>query len=114
MPLFRGQKMMLKFTKLCKGQMNDKKTVIASHLIISSRNSRLVIVKTSTGDTKSPLDGQLIAIKDNICTTDQPTTCASKILNNFLSPITATVIEKLQTAGAVMVGKTNLDEFGMG
>jgi Asp-tRNA(Asn)/Glu-tRNA(Gln) amidotransferase A subunit family amidase len=63
---------------------------------------------------KSPIDGQLIAIKDNICTTEEPTTCASAILEGFHSPYPATVIEKLKGAGALIIGKTNLDEFGMG
>ena len=63
---------------------------------------------------KSALDGQVIAIKDNICTIDLPTTCASGILNGFISPFSATVVEKLQAAGATIGGKTNLDEFGMG
>lgn len=60
------------------------------------------------------MDGRLISIKDNICTRDLPTTCASGILNNFTSPFNATVIEQLEDAGAVAAGKANLDEFGMG
>ena len=63
---------------------------------------------------KSDIDGQLIAIKDNICTTEEPTSCASAILNGFISPYAATVVEKIQRAGAIVAGKTNMDEFGMG
>lgn len=67
------------------------------------------------GKVKSPIDGELIAIKDNICTAQgSTTTCASAILEGFRSPYPATVVEKLEAAGALIVGKTNLDEFGMG
>ncbi|PGH17506.1 aspartyl/glutamyl-tRNA(Asn/Gln) amidotransferase, A subunit [Helicocarpus griseus UAMH5409] len=66
------------------------------------------------GTPKSPLDGRLIAIKDNICTRDMPTTCASKMLESYTSPFNATVVQLLENAGAIVAGKTNMDEFGMG
>ncbi|KAI5778888.1 amidase signature domain-containing protein [Geopyxis carbonaria] len=70
---------------------------------------------THTGKAKSPLDGQLIAIKDNIATADGlPTGCASKMLEGYVSPFEATVVARLRQAGAVVMGKTNMDEFGMG
>ena len=59
-------------------------------------------------------DGMPLAVKDNIVTTDLPTTCASRILPGFLSPFDATVIARLRAAGSVVIGKTNLDEFAMG
>jgi aspartyl-tRNA(Asn)/glutamyl-tRNA(Gln) amidotransferase subunit A len=55
-----------------------------------------------------------IAIKDNIVTTEEPTTCASKILAGYTSPFEATVISRLRSAGAMVAGKANLDEFAMG
>ncbi|MDQ3282437.1 MAG: Asp-tRNA(Asn)/Glu-tRNA(Gln) amidotransferase subunit GatA [Acidobacteriota bacterium] len=55
-----------------------------------------------------------IAIKDNIVTTDMPSTCASRILKNFVSPFDATAVQRLRARGASIVGKTNLDEFAMG
>ncbi len=70
--------------------------------------------ENNPADSTNPLLGMPIAIKDNICTTNSPTTCASKILQNYTSPYQATVIKKLNEAGAVLLGKVNLDEFAMG
>ena len=66
------------------------------------------------GECLGPLDGVPIALKDLLCTRGLPTTCSSKILQNFVPPYDATVVERVSSAGCVALGKTNLDEFAMG
>ena len=61
-----------------------------------------------------PLSRISIAVKDNICTSNLPTTCASEGLKNYQSPYEASVVLHLRQAGATIMGKANLDEFGMG
>ncbi len=73
-----------------------------------------VDAQIAAGEEIGLLAGIPIGIKDNICTQGIPTTCASRILENFVPPYESTVTAKLAAAGAVMVGKTNLDEFAMG
>lgn len=70
--------------------------------------------KIKNGELVSPLAGVPAAIKDNMCVRDTGTTAASKILENFQAPYTATAVDKLKRAGAVVLGKVNMDEFAMG
>ncbi|MEH2164040.1 MAG: Asp-tRNA(Asn)/Glu-tRNA(Gln) amidotransferase subunit GatA [Nostoc sp.] len=73
-----------------------------------------VDAKIAAGEEIGLLAGIPVGIKDNLCTKGIPTTCASRILENFVPPYESTATQKLADAGAVMVGKTNLDEFAMG
>lgn len=73
-----------------------------------------VDARIARGDDVGALAGVPIAVKDNLCQVNVPTTCSSKILEGWRPPYSATVIERVINAGAVVVGKTNLDEFAMG
>ncbi|MBQ7741155.1 MAG: Asp-tRNA(Asn)/Glu-tRNA(Gln) amidotransferase subunit GatA [Eubacterium sp.] len=70
--------------------------------------------RIDSGDIMSPLSGVPIAIKDNICTADFNTTCASKMLESFRAPYNATAVERINAADMLVIGKTNMDEFAMG
>jgi aspartyl-tRNA(Asn)/glutamyl-tRNA(Gln) amidotransferase subunit A len=70
--------------------------------------------RVAAGDDPGPLAGVPVALKDNLATRGIPTTCSSRILENWRPPYDATVVVRLRQAGAIVIGKTNLDEFAMG
>ena len=78
------------------------------------RQAEQVQEKIEKGELTGPLAGVPLAVKDNLCTQGLLTTCASRILNNFVPTYTAEAVLNLQKAGAVILGKTNMDEFAMG
>jgi len=80
----------------------------------SLAQARAVDARLAAGEELGPLAGVPIAVKDIFCTRGVPTTCASKILEGWRPPYSATVVDRIAAAGLVMIGKTNMDEFAMG
>ena len=85
---------------------------------LDSRLKAFVLVNKSGGSSDTAKSGKLsgvpVLIKDNICVKDEETTCASKILKGFKPPYDATVVKKLKSSGAILIGKANMDEFAFG
>lgn len=96
-------------------QVEDKvKAFVTQTREIALAKAKEVDDKIARGEEIGPLAGIPVVIKDNMCTRGILTTCSSKMLHNFVPPYDATVVKKLADAGAVMIGKSNLDEFAMG
>jgi len=81
---------------------------------LALQRAREIDRKVRRGEALGRLSGVCVALKDNLCTTDFPTTCGSRMLESFVPPYNATVVEDLVQADAILLGKTNMDEFAMG
>ena len=100
------------------GRIAERETEIHAFNLVTEQDARAtaaaVDAAVASGSDPGLLAGVPVAIKDNLCTRGVPTTCSSKILVGWRPPYDATVVQRLAAAGAVAVGKTNLDEFAMG
>ena len=78
------------------------------------REAEEIDAKIARNEELGPLAGVFVGVKDNICTADMPSTGGSRILENYRPPFDATAVKRVKDCGGIVVGKTNLDEFGMG
>lgn len=116
--LIKKERSAVEITKEALERIEKLEPKLHSFLLVTAdralEQARQVDAKIAAGEEIGMLAGIPIAIKDNLCTQGIPTTCGSRILENYIPPYESTVTQKLAEAGAVMVGKTNLDEFAMG
>jgi len=117
--LANNQTSCVEIMKSVLAEIEQKEKKVQSYLLIRDTNALIAEAqsmdnKRASGDAIGPLAGLPIAIKDNICTKNIPTTCGSKILENLCPIYDATIIEKIRQADGIIIGKTNMDEFAMG
>jgi aspartyl-tRNA(Asn)/glutamyl-tRNA(Gln) amidotransferase subunit A len=116
--LKKGEVSSRQITESALKRAEDKESLINAFITLSPDTALRLAdeadKKLLTGEGISPLTGIPIAIKDNICTKGIKTTCGSDILKDFVPTYNATAVQSVLNAGAILIGKTNMDEFGMG
>lgn len=117
--LLRGKKLgVVELAKAFLDRIENIDSIIGSYITVSKdealQKAEETQRKIDAGETTAPLAGIPAAIKDNMCTTGILTSCASKMLHNFIPPYNATVVHKLYKNDTVLLGKLNMDEFAMG
>ena len=99
-------------------RINEKEKDVQAFITLTTdealEKSKIIEEKVNKGEIKGELAGIPIGIKDNMCIKGTKTTCASKMLENFIAPYNATVIDKINDENMISLGKTNMDEFAMG
>ncbi len=105
-------------TRACLAQIDALNPALNVFLAYDAEHAleqaRAIDARRAAGEELGPLAGVPVGVKDNFCTTDFPTTCSSRMLEGWVPPYDATVVERLRNAGLIIIGKTNLDEFAMG
>jgi aspartyl-tRNA(Asn)/glutamyl-tRNA(Gln) amidotransferase subunit A len=101
-------------TRQALARIREIDPVLGAFNEVDETRALTIAQQVDNGDRTGPLAGVPIAIKDNLCTSWGHTTCSSKMLADFKAPYDATIVKKLEAAGAVILGKTNMDEFAMG
>lgn len=108
----------MEVTKESLKKIKEEAATINSFITVDEENAlkraKYVQEQIDSGNINSPIAGVVVGVKDNICTKGLRTTCGSKILENFVPTYNAQVIDNLEKAGAIIIGKTNMDEFAMG
>jgi aspartyl-tRNA(Asn)/glutamyl-tRNA(Gln) amidotransferase subunit A len=113
-----GRRSAVSIVDACLAQIEAREAALHAFNLVLADEARAAAAdidrRVAAGDAVGPLAGVPVALKDNLCTHGVPTTCSSRILEGWRPPYDATVVQRLREAGAIVIGKTNLDEFAMG